>query len=729
MDGIASRLESLESRSRGGSRDREEVSRRGTPSAVPNGRRRASGEPAKGDAKPLVCLGCGGSISGSYLVAPGHRRGAYHAQCLRCEVCAEPTERFVVVDEGPIGEGPGGRDENKNKNKNVPRDVLVCARCHDARFAEKCERCRLPLRGAILNALGSKFHTECFRCSLCDASLASGTFVPVPDSKNAACASCHERELAAKCGGCGRGVVGDHVVALRGTPFHKACFRCVKCRASLVGRKHVPHEGKAWCAECHVDAFAERCGCGCGRGVAGDVVVALGKRFLAGHFVCAECRGPFPNGDFMKVDVDASSVTGRVGENVALSPNRGGDAGARASFSNSSARATRDPTRAKAASAATVAVCRACYASNHAERCACCDKALVGCRFVRVGRDGTDESAPDDAGAARGEAMCLACEATPGTLCDDCGRCVSLADRAARGAVEKTARRQSGGVATIGQCGSCRSTAVTSDEAAKALLARVAAALKRVGAKEAPAAAARDAVVRLVDADCLALAANKRHRGPSADGPRGVTRTKVELRGTAPKERWSEIVDGWRLDRRSGDGVRVAFDDAAGSIERRSPRRSPATTRSVAETALARPDVSVREDRRIKDVLLLRGMSRTATGATLAHEYGHCYLFARAFPSLPLKTEEGLCELFAWLWLGGGLSVPAATRATLNGTDEAENARRRARMEKRRDPVYGDGFRDAKKALERCGGNLWTLLEHVRANAALPTEPISSARS
>ena len=240
---------------------------------------------------------------------------------------------------------------------------------------------------------------------------------------------------------------------------------------------------------------------------------------------------------------------------------------------------------------------------------------------------------------------------------------------------------------------------------------------------------ATPAVVRLVDADCLALAANKRHRGPSADGPRGVTRTKVELRGTAPKERWSEIVDGWRLDRRSGDGVRVAFDDAAGSIERRSPRRSPATTRSVAETALARPDVSVREDRRIKDVLLLRGMSRTATGATLAHEYGHCYLFARAFPSLPLKTEEGLCELFAWLWLGGGLSVPAATRATLNGTDEAENARRRARMEKRRDPVYGDGFRDAKKALERCGGNLWTLLEHVRANAALPTEPISSARS
>ena len=716
MVGTAPRLESLAPRSRGGSRDREEVSRRAPPYPVPNGQRRASGDPAKGDEKPPTCLGCGGSISGSYLVAPGHRRGAYHAQCLRCEVCAEPTERFIVVDEGPNGEGSGGR----TKNKNVPRDVLVCARCHDERFAEKCGKCRLPLRGTILTALGSKFHAECFRCSLCDASLASGTFVQMPNEKKAACASCHERELAAKCGGCGRGVVGDHVVALRGTPFHKACFCCVRCRASLVGRKHVPHEGKAWCAECHVAAFAERCGCGCGRGVSGDVVAALGKRFLPGHFACAECRGPFPNGDFMKVDVAKRNTAGS--ENVALSPNRGGDAETKTPDDN--------PTKGVRVAAVSVAVCRACYASNHAERCACCAVPLVGCRFVRVD-SGTDEGAAAENENAEnvstttrkknfGQAMCLACDSRPGSLCDDCGRCVSPADRVLGAGSEKTARRQSGGIATIGQCGACRSTAVTSDEAAKKMLGDVAAALERVGARDAPPAASRDVVVRLVDADRLASAARTRHRGPSADGPRGVTRTKVELRGTAPKERWAEIVDGWRLDRRVASETSETNDDERTTNALPRSERSP--TRSVAATALAHRDVSdVRESRRIEDVLLLRGMSRTATGATLAHEFGHCYLFARAFPALPLKTEEGVCELFAWLWLGGGLSVPAATRATLNGADEAQNARRRARMERRQDPVYGDGFRDAKKALERCGGNLWTLLEHVRANAALPT--------
>ena len=728
MVGTAPRLESLAPRSRGGSRDREEVSRRAPPYPVPNGQRRASGDPAKGDEKPPTCLGCGGSISGSYLVAPGNRRGAYHAQCLRCEVCAEPTERFIVVDlSGPNGEGSGGRTNDKNDT----RDTLVCARCHDERFAEKCGKCRLPLRGTILNALGSKFHAECFRCSLCDASLASGTFVQMPNEKKAACASCHERELAAKCGGCGRGVVGDHVVALQGTPFHKACFCCVRCRASLVGRKHVPHEGKAWCAECHVAAFAERCGCGCGRGVSGDVVVALGKRFLAGHFACAECRGPFPNGDFMKVDLANRNTAGS--ENVALFSEN-----ARVSFAETKT-SDDDPTKGVRVAAVSVAVCRACYASNHAERCACCAVPLVGCRFVRVD-SGTDEgaAAENETGDAENEnasnasnastrkkktrqAMCLACDARPGSLCDDCGRCVSPADRVLGAGSEKTARRRSGGIATIGQCGACRSTAVTSDEAAKKMLGDVAAALERVGARDAPPAASRDVVVRLVDADRLASAARTRHRGPSADGPRGVTRTKVELRGTAPKERWAEIVDEWRLDRRVASETNK--DEALRLREEHDPRRSPMrSTRSVAATARTRPDVSdVSESRRIEDVLLLRGMSRTATGATLAHEFGHCYLFARAFPALPLKTEEGVCELFAWLWLGGGLSVPAATRATLNGADEAQNARRRARMERRQDPVYGDGFRDAKKALERCGGNLWTLLEHVRANAALPT--------
>ena len=62
----------------------------------------------------------------------------------------------------------------------------------------------------------------------------------------------------------------------------------------------------------------------------------------------------------------------------------------------------------------------------------------------------------------------------------------------------------------------------------------------------------------------------------------------------------------------------------------------------------------------------------------------------------------------------------AAATATVNGEDERANARRRRLMETREDPVYGDGFRAAKRGLDACGGNLAKFLEHVRRHGELP---------
>ena len=108
----------------------------------------------------------------------------------------------------------------------------------------------------------------------------------------------------------------------------------------------------------------------------------LGKRFLAGHFNCAECRGPFPDGDFMKVDLETRNEARP--EDGALSPNRPAPASRRTSRSANDADWTKPKPKPTARAFVAAAVCRACYASNHAERCACCAVPLVGCRFVRV---------------------------------------------------------------------------------------------------------------------------------------------------------------------------------------------------------------------------------------------------------------------------------------------------------------------------------------------------------
>ena len=722
------------------------------PEDVANGRARAcaASRAAPSPPPPTRCVACGEALTGAYLVAPSGR-GAHHEACLRCDLCHASTSSFVSVKARP--------------------ELLCCPSCHDATFAETCAGCRGVLRGgqATLRAFDRPWHAGCFACDLCRAPHPPGaSFIPRGELPGSVCARCHLEHVAPKCARCGDGVADVHHVAL-GRTYHRGCFRCVRCDAD-VASSYVAHDGEPWCGRCHVDAHAPRCGCGCGRGVEGEIVRALGRKFLAACFRCADCRRPFPGGSFVDASRSSSAAS-------AASPRAGGDL--RPTFDR-----TGTDSGAERRNVLRDVVCASCYATNRAERCAACATPLVDCRFART--------------KEWGEAMCTACETRPGSVCDDCGRCVKMGSAdgahhhrsAASPSARKTrgrraARRRSGGEAVIGQCDACEKRAVTTDEDAAKLFRRVVAAMADLGAggvaaieivagarKSAspsgsgsspfgggipegrssrgskttpadesardgrpPGPAPRTIRVSLVDADALARAAKKTHRGPNAAGPRGVTCTRVALEGAAPPEHWAAVVDGWRVARRrpgedrSGDG-NSRDDPSVETTPRgsRSPRvysnsprvcsnsprvsSSPRALLRRASAARSRPDVTVRETRELEGVLALRGASDVALGAVLAHEYAHGLFFLDEYPPMRLETEEGLCELFAWLWLSAGR----------NGEDEAENARRRRAMEERKDPVYGDGFRAALSAFrEASGGNLENLLARVRETGELPS--------
>ena len=366
-----------------------------TPGSVGNTQtgQRLPADATRAPQETLRCLGCGECIEGRYLLAPGSRTEAYHRHCLKCKLCNRPTERFVVV---PASGKTTNHESVSSSGRNTTTDLMVCNSCHAQRFLEKCGACDLPLTGTTLAALGGKFHDTCFRCSLCDLAIATGTFVPMKENalsgvskKNAgvACTKCHENKLAPKCHHCGEGVVGTHVVALGGKKFHNECFVCVVCRCNLGnGETHVPHENRdVYCGKCHVSKFAPRCACGCGTGVSGRVVSAMGRKYLPGHFRCQTCRADFANGDFMKVEVGEG--TGGALSSPDATIRRYGNA------------LTPCHTTIKKRSA----VCQACYANNHAERCGVCSTPLVGCKFVRV------SSGEDPGDDEKGEPMCLPC--------------------------------------------------------------------------------------------------------------------------------------------------------------------------------------------------------------------------------------------------------------------------------------------------------------------------------
>jgi hypothetical protein len=121
--------------------------------------------------------------------------------------------------------------------------------------------------------------------------------------------------------------------------------------------------------------------------------------------------------------------------------------------------------------------------------------------------------------------------------------------------------------------------------------------------------------------------------------------------------------------------------------------------------------------RGIEVVKIRAGMPAIDTAQVLAHEYTHCWLWLQGFPPLDTRLEEGLCELFSYLYLLSRLRGEAPSHVALARDVEALQDQI-ASIEANAHPDYGGGFRDCVAALR--GRSLHDVLAHVRAHSRLP---------
>ena len=90
----------------------------------------------------------------------------------------------------------------------------------------------------------------------------------------------------------------------------------------------------------------------------------------------------------------------------------------------------------------------------------------------------------------------------------------------------------------------------------------------------------------------------------------------------------------------------------------------------------------------------------------MIHELTHAWFFYNYYQDLPLKIEEGMCVLMEYIWLK---SIK---------TKEAEF--RKKQIETNPDPIYGDGFREARESLKYMP--LTTLLEFIKEKKKFPNQ-------
>lgn len=71
--------------------------------------------------------------------------------------------------------------------------------------------------------------------------------------------------------------------------FHISCFKCRVCQSSLAQGGFFCKDGDYYCTRDYQERFGTKCS-HCGRFVEGEVVTALGKTYHSGCFTCARCR-------------------------------------------------------------------------------------------------------------------------------------------------------------------------------------------------------------------------------------------------------------------------------------------------------------------------------------------------------------------------------------------------------------------------------------------------------
>jgi len=173
------------------------------------------------------------------VVAPRFAlRDFWHPACFTCTVCEE-----LLVDLSYC----------------VHNDNLYCERHYAENLKPRCGACdELIFDGQYTKALGKDFHSEHFVCVSCNLSLTGHRYVLTDE--HPCCIPCYEQNFTHNCRVCERRIGLDSKdMSYKDLHWHEECFKCRKCKDSLVEKPFAAKNALIFCANCYDEEFATRC--------------------------------------------------------------------------------------------------------------------------------------------------------------------------------------------------------------------------------------------------------------------------------------------------------------------------------------------------------------------------------------------------------------------------------------------------------------------------------------
>lgn len=172
-----------------------------------------------------------------------------------------------------------------------------------------CSYCRTPIEGRVVSASSIRFHPECFRCDHCHTRLEHVGFFPEPEESRKKRLEaggveaerggkvrfyCHldfHELFSPRCRSCKTPIEGEVVVACGGT-WHAGHFFCAECGDPFSSEsRFVEKDGYAWCVGCYQNRYSGKCK-KCKKPITDTVVKALGGEWHEQCFCCTVSFNP-----------------------------------------------------------------------------------------------------------------------------------------------------------------------------------------------------------------------------------------------------------------------------------------------------------------------------------------------------------------------------------------------------------------------------------------------------
>ncbi|KAL6251056.1 hypothetical protein RBB50_001264 [Rhinocladiella similis] len=158
-------------------------------------------------------------------------KARFHPECFTCYHCATPLECvsfYPEPDEKRLDRLESmGIETTSPEATNDPLRFYCHLDFHEF-FSPRCRSCKTPIEGEVIVAAGAEWHVGHFFCAECGDPFDSST--PFVERDNYAyCVSCHTKRTSARCRRCKQQILDELTVEALGGKYHEECFVCFEC--------------------------------------------------------------------------------------------------------------------------------------------------------------------------------------------------------------------------------------------------------------------------------------------------------------------------------------------------------------------------------------------------------------------------------------------------------------------------------------------------------------------